>query len=126
MTCPNVAGTWTFYGRPSKAGKTGHGQIEMSIVQNGTDLAGRLVQVIDPWTEQPPPDPDSTRGSVFGRIYLSDNDRATLIEFVRINDHNDLKAIFTGILDSNLTEISGVVVNNRGTQGSFVMHKVVS
>ncbi|MCZ6872458.1 MAG: hypothetical protein O7G88_02850 [bacterium] len=57
---------------------------------------------------------------------MSDNDCATLVELVRINDHNNLKAIFTGILDPNLAEISGVVVNNRGAQGTFVMHKVVS
>ena len=126
MTCPNIAGTWTFYGQPTKDGQTGHGQIEMSIVQNGADLAGRLVQTIDPWTEKPRLDPDRTRGSIFGKIYLSDNDRATLIELVRINDHNDLKAIFAGIIDPNLTEISGVVVNNRGAQGSFVMQKVAS
>jgi hypothetical protein len=124
MICPNIAGTWAFYGQPIKDGRTGKGQIDMSLVQNGTELAGRLVQAIDPWTEKPPENPDSTRGSIIGRMYVSEHQRATLIELVRVNDHNDLKAIFTGILSPNFREITGCFVNNHAAHGSFVMRKV--
>ena len=40
---------------------------------------------------------------------------ATMIEIVRLNEHNDFKAIFTGILSADAREITGHVVNSGAT-----------
>ncbi len=123
MTIPDVGGTWILYGKPEQDGQTGSGQVEVTIRQFGTDLTGSLVQKIDPWTQAPPANPESTRASIVGRLYVSADQPATLIEIVRLNEHNDFKAIFTGIVSSDGLEIHGHVVNSRGNLGSIQMRK---
>ncbi|WP_089933390.1 hypothetical protein [Candidatus Entotheonella palauensis] len=109
---------------PQQEGQTGSGQVEITIRQYGTDLTGNMVQKIDPWTQAPPADPEATRASLVGRIYVSETQPATLIEMVRFNEQNDFKAIFTGILSPDSREINGHVVNSRGNLGSIRMEKV--
>ncbi len=124
MMCPNLAGTWKFYGQPVKDGQVGRGAIDMTLRQHGTEVSGQLTQAIDPWTEQPPADPEATRAVVTGRLFLSDDSPIALIELVRLNERNGFKAIFTGIVSDDQTEITGHVVNNRGAHGTFVMKRV--
>jgi hypothetical protein len=124
MTGPNMTGSWTFYGKPVKEGQAGSGQIEVTLRQHGTDLTGQIVQTIDPWTQAPPQDPEATRASVIGKVYVSESQPATLVELVRLNHHSDFKAIFTGILSADGRDVSGQVVNSQGAFGSFTMHKI--
>lgn len=123
MTIPEIGGTWILYGKPQQDGQTGSGQVEVTIRQHGTELTGHMVQKIDPWTQAPPADPEATRASLIGRLYVSEHQPATLIEIVRLNDHNDFKAIFTGIVSADGREIQGHVVNSRGNLGSITMQK---
>lgn len=125
MSVPEIGGTWILYGKPQQEGQTGSGQVEITICQHGTDLTGHMVQKIDPWTQAPPADPEATRASLIGRIYVSETQPATLIEMVRFNEQNDFKAIFTGIVSTDSREINGHVVNSRGNLGSIRMEKVV-
>ncbi len=124
MTVPEITGTWILYGKPEREGQTGSGQVALTIRQHGTDLTGVLVQKIDPWTQAPPEDPEATRGAIVGRLFVSEMQPATMIEIVRLNEHNDFKAIFTGILSADAREITGHVVNSRGNLGSITMQKV--
>jgi hypothetical protein len=126
MIHPNLSGKWIFSGKPVKDGKTGSGQIEMTIRQSGTELTGHLIQTIDPWTQASPERPEETQASLIGRLYLSDHQPVTLVELIRVNDYNDFKAIFTGIVSPHGRDITGHVVNTRGAHGSFAMHKVSS
>ncbi|ETW97208.1 MAG: hypothetical protein ETSY1_23570 [Candidatus Entotheonella factor] len=123
MSVPDIGGTWILYGKPQQEGQTGSGQVEVTIRQHGTDLTGHMVQKIDPWTQAPPADPEATRASLIGRIYVSETQPATLIEIVRLNEQNDFKAIFTGIVSPDSREINGHVVNSRGNLGSIRMEK---
>jgi hypothetical protein len=50
----------------------------------------------------------------------------TLVGLIRVNDYNDFKAIFTGIVSADGQDITGHVVNTQGAHGSFAMHKVSS
>ena len=124
MTIPQIDGTWILYGKPEQEGQTGSGQVEITLRQHGSDLTGSLVQTIDPWTQAPPADPEATRASIIGRLYVSETQPATLVEIVRLNEHTDFKAIFTGILSPNGQEITGHVVNSRGNLGSIRMQKI--
>ncbi len=124
MAVPEISGMWILYGKPEQGGQTGSGQVEVTIRQYGTDLTGHLVQKIDPWTQAPPADPESTRASIVGRLYVSETQPATMIEIVRLNEHNDFKAIFTGILSTDGLDIHGHVVNSRGNLGTIRMQKV--
>lgn len=124
MTVPKIDGTWILYGKPEQEGQTGSGQVEITMRQYGTDLTGHMVQKIDPWTQAPPVDPEATRASLIGRLYVSETQPATLIEIVRLNEQNDFKAIFTGIVSPDGREINGHVVNSRGNLGSIRMEKV--
>ena len=74
--------------------------------------------------DRPPEDPEATRGAIVGRLFVSEMQPATMIEIVRLNEHNDFKAIFTGILSADAQEITGHVVNSRGNLGSIMMQKV--
>lgn len=94
--------------------------------QSGTELIGHLIQTIDRWTQAPPKHPEETQASLIGRIYLSDQQPVTLVELIRLNDYNDFKAIFAGIVSPDGQDITGHVVNTQGAQGSFAMHKVSS
>jgi hypothetical protein len=105
-------------------GKTGKGQIDMTLHHSGTEVTGQLIQTIDPWTGAPPLQPEDSRAAIVGRLYLSEAPHATLIELVRVNERNPFTAICIGIVSADGTAISGQVVNNRGAQGSFVMQKV--
>ena len=125
MVQPNMTGTWAFYGKPvQEGGKAGSGQIDVTLRQHGVDLTGEIIQVLDPWTQAPPEDPESTRASVIGKVYASESQPATLVELVRLNHHNDFMAIFTGILSPDGQDVTGHVVNSRGNLGSFTMRKL--
>ena len=124
MTGPSMTGIWTFYGKPVKDGQAGSGQIEVTLRQHGTDLTGQIVQTLDPWTQAPPQDPEATRASVMGKVYVSQSQPATLVELVRLNHHSDFKAIFTGILPEDRRDVSGQVVHSQGALGTFTRHKI--
>ena len=124
MNIPEIDGKWILYGKPEQDGQTGSGQIEVTLRQHGLDLTGSLVQTIDPWTQAPPLDPETTQASIIGRLYVSEQQPVTLIEIVRLNEQTDFKAIFSGILSPNGQEITGHVVNSRGNLGSIRMQKV--
>ena len=68
---------------------------------------------LDPWTQGPPADPEATRASVIGRLYVGEAPQATLVELVRFNEHNDFRAIFIGVLSPDGQEVSGHIVNSR-------------
>jgi hypothetical protein len=61
-------------------------------------MTGHIVPTIDPWTQAPPQDPEATRASVIGKVYVSERQPATLMELIRLNHHSDFKAIFYGYL----------------------------
>ena len=126
MPQSQITGTWDFYGKPEQDGQQGRGQIRLTLTQFGDDITGHLVQVIDPWTQEPPADPEQTRATVIGRLYVGQAPQATLVEIVRFNEHNDFRAIFVGVLSANGQEVSGHIVNSRGNGGSFVMRKDVT
>ena len=126
MPQPHITGSWDFYGKPEQDGQQGSGQIRLTLTQFGTDITGHLVQVIDPWTQAPPADPEASRAAVIGRLYVGEAPQATLVELVRFNEHSDFRAIFIGVLSTDGREVSGHIVNSRGNRGSFVMHKTDS
>lgn len=124
MTQLNMTGTWTFFGKPVQEGGTsGSGQIEVTLRQHGVDLTGEIIQTIDPWTQAPPDDPESTRASVIGKVYAAASQPATIVEMTRLNHHSAFMAIFTGIVSPDGRNVTGHVVNSRGNLGSFTMHR---
>ncbi|MFT5394137.1 MAG: hypothetical protein ACI8PT_004344 [Gammaproteobacteria bacterium] len=136
----NLSGDWHFFGSPYRAdngtgptdvaassdgGETGSGEIRMTLCQQGTEITGSLVQAIDPWTRQPPVDPEATRASITGRLYRGNDSDATLLELLRENHQGSFRAIFTGIVSKDGAEVHGHVVNSNANTGTFRMHRVL-
>ncbi len=124
MTQLNMTGVWELYGKPVQEGRTGSGKIDVTLRQQGGDLTGQLIQTLDPWTQAPPEDPESTRASVIGKVYAAESQPATIVEWTRLNHHGEFRAIFTGLVSPDGQEVTGHVVNSRGNLGSFTMHKM--
>lgn len=117
----DLSGEWIFDGHPWDLPYAG--RVRMQLQQVGTTLSGELVQLIDPFSGQAPPNPDATKATVAGELLEDTQSGNCLVILKRLNQHDTFRAVFVGVLSDAHDSISGTFANTVRKGGSFVMVK---
>ncbi len=117
----DISGEWIFDGHPWNAPYAG--KVKMHLQQSGTSISGDLIQLIDPFSGQPPADPEATRAQVVGEVIEDTQAGNHLVLLKRINQYDAFRAIFVGALNQAQNSVSGTFVNTIPGGGTFVMVK---
>lgn len=115
----DLSGAWIFHGHPWRAPHGG--RIAIQLTQTGTTLRGRLRQLIEPSTGQPPPDPAATEADVIGEIIEHPNGSNHLVLLKRVNKLDSFRAVFVGTWDETQQTVAGTFTNTNPGGGTFKM-----
>ena len=118
----DLSGEWIFDGRPFDT--VYDGQMGLRLQQSGSRISGDLVQLQDPRTGQPPPDPEATRAEVAGEVVEDGEGDNHLVILQRLNRADPFRAVFLGILGPAQDSIKGSFVNTGGRSGTFRMRRL--
>ncbi len=117
----DVSGEWILNGHPF-ASPYG-GRIRLHLRQTGTVLSGDLVQLLNPQSGEPPPDPEATRADVDGQVIEDGTATNHIVILVRRNRADTFRAVFTGVLSPAQDSVAGTFTNTARLGGTFVMTK---